>query len=448
MARAPKIRHICGVAAPWQYPVFILNPPELPPSDSRERLKGASVKVGYILNTYPAPSHSFIRREIRALERRGIDVHRFAMRPFDGELVDAGDIEEAAATDYVIAKGLFAMILALFVVGLRSPLRIYSTLTLAIRTSRKSEAGLFKHLIYYLEAAYIARKVIEADVDRVHAHFGTNPACVAMLVGAMTDRPFSFTVHGPEEFDRPAAISLARKIRRADFVVAISSYGRSQLCRLVEHRCWSNIKVVHCGIETVHYAAGLAMPESRPVTLVNIGRFSEQKGQMILIDAMEEVVRRGINARLVLVGDGELRAPIERAISRAGLGHSVHLTGWLDEEGVRREIGDSHALVLPSFAEGLPMVVMEAMVASRPVIATWIAGVPELVKDGKTGWMVPAGDVQSLVEAIADLVATSDEKLYRMGTTGRARVLLRHNIDVEVEKLARHFRQRPRTQPS
>ena len=405
------------------------------------------MKIGYILNTYPAPSHSFIRREVRALERRGITVQRFAMRPFDGPLVDPSDREEAEVTEYVLAKGLLAMIWAVFLVGLRSPVRIYQALALALSTGWRSEAGLFKHLIYFLEAAIVARRVTEERLDRVHAHFGTNAACVAMLVGAMTGRPFSFTVHGPEEFDKPHAIALPTKIKRADFVVAISSYGRSQLCRLVDYRTWPRIKVVHCGIEPKHYTEPRPMPETRPVTLVNIGRFSEQKGQMLLIEAMAEVVRRGVDARLVLVGDGELRQPMERAISHAGLGHHITLTGWLDEAAVRREVENAHALVLPSFAEGLPMVVMEAMVSARPVIATWIAGVPELMQDGKTGWLVPAGDVESLVDAITALVNTAPDKLRRMGTTGRARVLLRHNIDVEAAKLAGRFAQRPRTQP-
>jgi glycosyltransferase involved in cell wall biosynthesis len=406
------------------------------------------VKVAYVLNTYPAPSHSFIRREVRALERRGLGVARLAMRPFDGTLVDPGDKDEAAKTEYVLQKGLAAMIWAVFLVGLTAPARIYRALGLALAVGRGSEAGLFKHLIYFLEAAYVARRVIELKADRLHSHFGTNATTVAMLASEMTGKPFSFTVHGPEEFDKPAAIALPTKLRRAEFTVAISSYGRSQLCRLVDYRVWPRIKVVHCGIEPGHFDNTRPLPDTRPVTLVNIGRFSEQKGQLLLIEAMAEVQRRGVDARLVLVGDGELRTPIERMISQHGLGRCVHLTGWLDEAGVRRELEAAHALVLPSFAEGLPMVIMEAMVSSRPVISTWIAGIPELVQDGRTGWMVPAGDVTALVEAITELATAPNDRLKRMGTMGRARVLMRHNIDTEVAKLAGFFAQRPRTQPS
>ncbi|MCB1359697.1 MAG: glycosyltransferase [Rhodobacteraceae bacterium] len=405
------------------------------------------MKIGYILNTYPAPSHSFIRREIRALERRGVGVVRLAMRPFDGTLVDPGDREEAAQTDHVLSQGVPALIWSVFLAGLHSPLGLWRALALTLKAARGSEAGLIKHLVYFIEAAYVARQVVARNIERMHAHFGTNATTVAMLAAQMTGRPYSFTVHGPEEFDKPAALALPMKIRRADFVVAISSFGRSQLCRLVEYRHWSRIKVVHCGIEPQHYETVRPYPETRPVTLVNVGRFSEQKGQMILIEAMAEVMRRGLDVDLTLVGDGELRRVIERAIAHEGLGHRITLTGWQDEAGVRRAIEGAHALVLPSFAEGLPMVVMEAMVAARPVIATWIAGVPELMQAGRTGWLVPAGDAQALAEAITEMARTPAETLRRMGTTGRARVMMRHNIDTEAAKLAQLFAQRPRTQP-
>lgn len=405
------------------------------------------MKIGYILNTYPSPSHSFIRREMRALERRGVAVQRFAMRPFEGDLPDPADREEKAATEYVLAQGPAALLWALFVVGLQAPFRVYRALFLALQASRGSEAGLFRHLVYLLEAAYVTRRLGELKIDRLHAHFGTNASTVAMLAAEMSGKPFSFTVHGPEEFDKPMAIALPMKIQRAEFTVAISSFGRSQLCRLVDYRLWPRIKVVHCGIEPQHYDSTRPYPVTRPMTLVNIGRFVEQKGQLILVEAMAEATRRGVDVRLVLVGDGELRRPLERAIAQAGLGHRIEITGWLDEAGVRRAIDGAHALVLSSFAEGLPMVVMEAMVSARPVIATWVAGVPELVQDGRTGWMVPAGDASALAEAITQLATSPDDKLRRMGTTARARVMVRHNIDTEAGKLAALFCQRPRTQP-
>lgn len=370
------------------------------------------------------------------------------MRPFDGELIDPGDQEEAAKTTYVLSRGVLALVVAIFSGGIQKPARMWRAFFLMLKVGRGSEAGLLKHLIYFLEAAYVAKEVTVRRVDRMHAHFGTNSTTVAMLASQMTGVPFSFTVHGPEEFDKPGAIALKTKIEKADFTVAISSFGRSQLCRLVDYRHWPSIQVVHCGIETEHYDTRRPAPTTKPITLVNIGRFSEQKGQLILINAMAEVAKRGVDVRLSLVGDGELRRPLEQVIKREGLGDRITLTGWLDEQGVREQIENAHALVLPSFAEGLPMVVMEAMIASRPVIATWIAGVPELMVPGKTGWLVPAGSVGRLADAIIELAASSDDELRRMGTMGRARVLNRHDIEKEAEKLAGHFAQRPRTHPS
>ncbi|HHX88930.1 MAG TPA: glycosyltransferase family 4 protein [Paracoccus sp.] len=405
------------------------------------------MKIGYILNTYPSPSHSFIRREIRALERRGLAIHRLAMRPDDSPLPDPADREEAAVTEYARAQGALALVWALFLVGLAHPVRIYSALALAIRTGRRSEAGVLRHLMHYLEAAWVTRRAMELKLDRLHAHFGTDPATVAMLAQAMGAPPYSFTVHGPGEFDKPAAISLDQKAERADFVVAISSYGRSQISRWVPHRLWPCLHVVHCGIEPLTFAEPPPLPAARPLVLVSIGRFAEQKGQLLLLDAMAEAVRRGVDVRLVLIGDGEMRPLIERSITHHGLGRHVTLTGWLDEAGVLRELARAHGMVLPSFAEGLPMVLMEAMAAGRPAIATWVAGIPELMQHGKTGWLVPAGDCPALVEAITDMSMTTDARLGRMAKTARARALMRHDIDTEAGKLATLFNQRPRTQP-
>lgn len=172
-----------------------------------------------------------------------------------------------------------------------------------------------------------------------------------------------------------------------------------------------------------------------PLRLVNIGRFAEQKGQLLLPEAIARARKAGADLHLTLVGDGPMRAEIETAIARHGVGDAVTLTGWLDEAGVRRVLSESHALVLPSFAEGLPMVVMEAMAAGRVVIATHIAGNPELVVPDETGWLVPAGDPVALADAMIRAAAIPIDELTRMGQAGRARVLARHDIDVEAGKL-------------
>jgi len=405
------------------------------------------VQIAYVLNTYPAPSHSFIRREIAALERKGLTIHRMAMRAHDGPLVDANDSAEAAKTHYVLAAGMTTLIWSLWRTLLIRPAGLFAALTKAMRMGWRSEAGLVKHLIYWIEGAYVARRARDLGAERLHAHFGTNAATVAMLAHDMGGPDFSFTVHGPEEFDKPALIGLTQKLRSADFVVAVSSYGRSQLCRLIPPRLWPQVKVVHCGIEPENFDQPAPMPEVRPLRLVCIGRFAEQKGLFTLIDAMAEVVQRSVDVQLTLIGDGPLRPLVEHAIAQNGLTEHVFLTGWLDEGAIRRELAESHGLVLPSFAEGLPVVLMEAMVSARPVISTWVAGIPELVQQGTNGWLVPASDAEALAGAIVEMSMTPLATLARMGKSARARALTRHSIDTEAGKLALLFAQRPRTHP-
>lgn len=390
------------------------------------------MKIAYVLNTYPQPSHSFIRRELRALEDLGHEVHRFAMRAADGPLPDAQDREEQTRTHYVLASGAGALIGA----ALRAAFHDFSAFRRAVRAAwqlgRVAETSRPRHLIYLCEAAHVAARCRTLGVDHMHAHFGTNAAAVAMLAALMGGPKFSFTVHGPEEFDAPRALALGAKIAAADFTVAISQFGRSQLCRWADPADWARLKVVHCGIEPSKFEDPQPLLDG-PRRLVAIGRLVEQKGQLALVQAM---ARTREEVQLTLVGDGEMRPQIEAEIARHGLEPRVTLTGWADEARVKEELDRAHALVMPSFAEGLPMVIMEAMAAARPVIATYIAGTPELVQDGKTGWLVPAGDVESLARAIDRVARTPLAKLEEMGTAGRARVLERHNVRTEAAKLS------------
>ena len=394
--------------------------------------------IAYVLNTYPQPSHSFIRREIRALEAQGTAILRLAMRRPTVPLVDAQDREEEAQTEYVLEKGGAALLVAVLLRLFKAPRGWLRALRMAMCAGKRNPSGRMRHLIYFAESCYIAGYCARAGVTHVHSHFGTNSATVAMLTHAMGGPSYSFTVHGPEEFDAPGALSLGDKMANAAFTVAISSFGRSQLCRWVDHAHWPRLKVVHCGIDPAKF------PTPDPVTagaprLVSIGRFSEQKGQLVLVEAMAQIVAQHPDARLSLVGDGEMRPEIEAAIKSHGLEANITLTGWLSEQEVRAELARAQALVMPSFAEGLPMVIMEAMAAGRPVIATSIAGIPELVQPGKTGWLVAAGDAKAVAQAVDDLAKCDAESLTRMGNAGRARALDRHDVQKEAAKLVGHF---------
>jgi glycosyltransferase involved in cell wall biosynthesis len=402
------------------------------------------VKLAYLVNTYPRASHTFIRREIQALERWGVSVHRFAMRSDRESLTDAADITEDDRTEHVLRAGLGRLIGAALAWCARRPAKAVAGLRLAWACGARGAGGpagtggRMRHLIYLAEAAFLARRCQDLGLSHLHAHFGTNSAVVAMLAQTLGGPRFSFTVHGPEEFDAPLALSLREKIEQAAFVVAISSFGRSQLCRWVAPEHWGKIHVVNCGIDPSRFPEPSQAPEGGP-HLVAVGRFSAQKGFGLLIEALAQIAPDLPELRLTLVGDGELRAEIRRLIETHGLARHVTLAGWQDEAGVRRALDAAQALVLPSFAEGLPMVLMEAMANGRPVIATAIAGVPELVTPD-TGWMVPAGDAAALARAILDLSRTSADRRAEIGRAARARVMERHNIDDLAATLAEHFR--------
>lgn len=402
-------------------------------------IRCALLKIAYVLNTYPQPSHSFIRREIRALEGMGFSVTRLAMRRAAVPLVDPQDQEEQAATEYVLEAGAGALLSGSLRVAAGSPGRMLRALRLAIRMGRASHVGILRHLIYLAEATFVLKRCREQGIRHCHAHFGTNAAAVVALVRALGGPGYSFTTHGPEEFDAPAALSLGQKLDDAAFAVGVSQFGRSQLSRWARFTTWERLHVVHCGIEPEKFADPKPVPDG-PLRLVSIGRFVEQKGQMVLVNAMARLRDRFPDLHLSLVGDGDMRADLEQAIARHGLQDRITLTGWLSEAEVTGQLEQAHVLVMPSFAEGLPMVVMEAMAAARPVIATYVAGTPELVQDQQTGWLVPAGDAAALADQIAEVAGLEAARLTEMGQQARSRVLQRHDVTTEAGKLARLFR--------
>jgi glycosyltransferase involved in cell wall biosynthesis len=400
--------------------------------------KMAAVAVAYLVNQYPKVSHTFIRREIVALEQQGVSVTRFALRGWDAEVTDRADIEERARTRYVLEGGALPLVGAVVATIVRAPSRFMRALASALRMSRRSPRPWPYHLVYLAEAAWLCRQLRVAGVSHLHAHFGTNGAEIALLGRELGGPPYSFTVHGPEEFDAPEALHLRAKIEKAAFVVAISSFGRSQLYRWIDAGQWPKVRVVHCGLDAQFQSSpsGTTVAGER---LVCVGRLCEQKGQLLLLDAVRVVLNRGKALTLVLAGDGELREAIERKIEALGLREHVSITGWIDSARVRTEVLAARALVLPSFAEGLPVVIMEAMALRRPVLSTFVAGIAELVRPGVDGWLVPAGDVQALADAIEACLETPASILARMGDDAHERVTARHSIAVEAGKLAELF---------
>jgi len=394
------------------------------------------LKIAYFVNQYPKVSHSFIRREIQAVERQGFEVQRIALRGAHGLLPDPEDELERGRTRYVLGEGVWGLLFPLLRVLVRTPMRFLAALRVAVGMAHDSERPLPYHLIYLAEACRLLAWLNAFDARRVHAHFGTNSAEVVMLARILGGPPYSFTVHGPDEFLRP--MGLEEKVRRSSFAVAVSEFGRSQLYLRCRHQQWPRVKVVHCGLERAFYGvAPVAIPAAP--RLICVGRLCEAKGQLLLLEAATCLAVKGVDFELTFVGDGPIRAELETLIAEHDLARRVHITGWVGSLEVRDRILASRALVLPSFAEGLPVVIMEAMALRRPVLTTYVAGIPELVRPGEDGWLFPAGSVEELARAMQECLAMPPQELERMGAAAYSRVLARHAIDTEAAKLAELF---------
>ena len=392
------------------------------------------MRVAYLINQYPKISHSFIRREILALEKLGFEIQRISLRGWDLDLADDADRIERGRTRFVLRQNPLALLFDVLRLLVQRPLRFLRALRMALRMSHGSPRPLYVHLIYVAEACCVERWVRMAGVEHVHAHFATNSAEVAMLVNALGGPPWSFTVHGPEDLESARTF----QIEQAAFVTTVSMFGRAQLYRKTEPRSWPKIRVVHCGVDPSFQPEPEKL-QIMPKRLVCVARLSPEKGHAILLEAARLLTSQGVHYQLILAGDGDLRPEIEAQIAQNNLTDRIQVTGWLSEKQVREEILRARALVLASFAEGVPIVIMEAMALRRPVIAPFIGGIPELVRQGEDGWLVPASDAVALADAMRSCLEAPLDLITHMGQAAHERVLVRHDVNTEAKKMRELF---------
>ncbi len=392
--------------------------------------------VGYLMNMYPMVSTTFIGREIAALEAQGLVVKRYAIRRWDGPLTDPGDLREQAATRYLLSelRRRFLFILLREMVG--NPAGLLRAARLSVTLTRNAGWSLVRQVAYLLEAIALKQAVRKDGVEHLHAHFSTNAATVSLLVGALGGPSFSFTAHGPDEFFRPFENSLSLKIARARFIVAISHFCRSQLMLFSDPTHWDKVAIVHCGVDPAAY--GRTPHTDFGKRVIFVGRLDPVKGALLLLEAFARVRIDHPNATLNVVGDGPARGEAEARAAALGLTGAVTFAGYRTQAEVAALLEEADMLVLPSFAEGVPVVLMEAMASRIPVVASRVAGVQELVEDGVSGFTVPPGDVATLADRIASLMA-DPEAARVMGEAGRAKVETEFNIAREGAWLAEIF---------
>jgi len=383
------------------------------------------------MNTYPITSTTFIRREIEALERCGLSIKRYAVRHWDDALVDNADIEDQNRTHYLLTDNASGLFIAFFSELFTNPVGLTKALGPWLSLVKQARGGIVRHIAYLLQAVYFRRCARTAGIDHVHAHFATNAAAVAMLSRVMGGPSYSFTVHGPDELSDAPLLSFPAKIEHAAFVAAITNYCKSQLIRFSKIEYAEKIKIVHCALALEDFKPS-AVPQNN--IFVCVGRLCPQKGQAQIPAAVAALRGDFPDLKVILVGDGEVRGVIEAEMARCRVEDMVEIKGWMANSEVREQVRGGRIFLLPSYAEGLPVVIMEAMALGRPVLSTYIAGIPELL-DADCGWIIPAGSQEALTKAMREALLASPETLAAKAAEGRVRIEREHDIDKEAAKL-------------
>ena len=378
------------------------------------------MRIAYLTSQYPATSHTFIRREVAALRVLGLTVDTFSIRPpSPGELQAEEDQHEARNTYTLLSRPYRDFAIAHLTEFFARPGRYFKTFSLALRHRAPGLKSLFLALAHFAEAILLAAELRHRKITRLHNHFANSGATVGLLASRHAKTEWSFTIHGISEFDYPAGLLLAEKIAAARFVACVSYFGRAQAERLVDPHEWPKLQIVRCGLELDRLPA-VGEPSAGEVRVIFVGRLSPEKGVTGLLDAMS-TMQSDARPRLTLVGDGPLRPGLERQARELGLDAKVDFLGRLSEPETLAQIARSDILILPSFMEGLPIVLMEALALGVPVIASRVAGIPELVTDGATGLLFTPSNWDELATALGRLVG-DDALRSRLGKAGPTRI--------------------------
>ena len=401
-------------------------------------------RIAYLVSQYPAYSHTFILREVQQLRQLGVSIVVASINLPDRSFEKLTDIErnEAEHTFYVKSQGLLNATAALGKTLLLNPIGLLKGLKHVIKLGGLDIKRLLYHVFYLVEAMLLGHWMRSQKITHLHVHFATPAASVGMLVKTVFGYSFSFTVHGPDEFYDAPGYNLPEKILAADFVFCISYYARSQVMKLSPVQAWSKFDVCRLGVDPERFKPLKKVNETEYCNLLCVGRLTPAKGQAILLESLAQLKNEGVFITLTLVGMGPDEQSLREYAESLGIGLQVTFTGAVDQDHILDYYKAADIFVLPSFAEGLPVVLMEAMAMEIPCITTAITGVPELIVNGQNGLLVPASDTDGLTKAIRLLVINSALR-QQLGRAGRETVLadydLYSNVHYLFEKLSLHL---------
>jgi colanic acid/amylovoran biosynthesis glycosyltransferase len=388
-----------------------------------------TLRIGYLTGQYPRATDTFIQREVAMLRTLGHHVQTFAVRkPSETENVSPEITLARKSTIYLLPPHALARAhLGQFV---SSPKRYSSALVLAWKYCPPGLRGAARQIAYFAEAGMLARLMKKHSLTHLHNHFADSSCSVTTIASVMGGFSYSFTMHGPGEFFAPKQWWVGEKIRRALFVNCISYFCRSQAMVFAPPSCWKKVRVVHCGIDPNLFDPKMHRGPGRQ--LLFVGRLTAEKGLPILLESISELE----GAILEIAGDGPDKEMLLAEAQKLGVSNRVRFLGYQSQQQVRALLKQADVFVMSSFAEGLPVVLMEAMAAGVPVVATRIAGIPELVSDEESGLIVLPGDANAITKAVGRLLEDPDLR-NRLAAAGRAKVEREFNINVESRWLAK-----------
>jgi glycosyltransferase involved in cell wall biosynthesis len=399
------------------------------------------VKVAYVFGGFPYFSQTFNMEEIRSLIERGLDVLVFSMkRPAGYQSVISHSSFRKYQDAIIYCPPPWSLAVARsqgHYLCARPLLTAQVYLSVLFGHGRKV-GTLLKTLAFMPAAFHCARMMEDREVTHVHAGMSRYAATFALVVSKLIGFPMSFTMHGPKSFMGGAM--QAAKIRHAKFVTTISRYNRNLLARFTDERGMEKVHVIHVGIDVGKFpfreARGDENPprERREWRVLSVARMDRDKGLDYLIRAVASLKDRIPDISLTLVGEGPEKPALEALATSLGIEHLVRFTGPLEHDQVVREYGEADAFVLPSFWEGIPVVIIEAMAVGVPVVATNITGIPELITDGQSGFLVPTADSEAIARSLAQL-AEEPGLAREFALRGREKVEREFSIEVRAENL-------------
>lgn len=395
-------------------------------------------RIAYLVSRYPAISHTFILRELQGLRALGHQILTASINPPDRPVsaMEGYELQEAQSTFFVKAQGASGALAALGYWALRYPARLLATLAMGWRLEKRGRR--LHGLAYAAEAALVARWMRQHQLQHLHVHFGNAGATVGVLVKQLMACHLSLTIHGPDEFDDVYGQHLPEKMKQADRVVCISQFARGQLMRISHPDHWSKMEVCRLGVDPAQFQYQPRNVDHKPVRLLCVGRLSPAKAQILIVQACARLRDEGLDFSLTLVGDGPDRARIEGAIAELGLQGHVHLSGALNQLAVREQFAQADIFVLASLAEGIPVVLMEAMSSGVPCVSTPVNGIPELIEHERSGLLAMPGDVDSLVVQLRRLI-TDPGLRQRLAEAAHAKVQADFDLNRNVAQLSRIF---------